>query len=324
MKPLYPLTFDPIFVEKIWGGHKLKSQLNKKCPTKKVGESWEISCIKGAVSQVNNGWFLGEFLDDLIKKYKESLLGHFVYQKYGETFPLLVKFIDASDDLSIQVHPNDSVAKEKHNCFGKNEMWVILNQDNEANLLIGFKNHTTEKEYLEAVNENKLDLLLNKITPKKAEAFYIPTGTVHGIGKGTILAEIQQSSDITYRIYDYNRKDENGNERELHTEEAIKIIDYSSYNPQGIAYNKPEIGQNKIIETPYFKTNYISVQSYLLKDYSLIDSFVIYICIDGMVAIEVENENYTLHYGETILIPACIKNLVLLSIGGGKLLEIYL
>lgn len=324
MKKLYPLKFTPIFVEKIWGGNKLKSVFNKNYSNEKIGESWEISCVEGFISQVENGFFRGKLLTHLIATHKQDLIGKRVYETYGEIFPLLIKFIDASDDLSIQVHPNDKYAKEKHQCFGKNEMWVILNDDSEASLLIGFKEQTTKKDYLEAVNDNKLDLLLNKIKPKKGEAFYIPTGTVHGIGKGTILAEIQQSSDITYRIFDYNRKDAEGNERELHTEHALKVVDYSPYNPKGIEYKKAENQTNKIIETPYFKTNYIFVENLIEKDYSNLDSFVVYICIEGNITIKFENESYPLSFGETILIPASVDKINLSTNSAAKLLEVYL
>jgi len=226
---LYPIRFSPIYKEKIWGGSRLKTILNKKITSDKIGESWEISAVQDNISLVENGFLEGNTLEEIISIYMGELVGEKIYEKFGIEFPLLFKFIDANDKLSIQVHPDNDLAKQRHQAYGKTEMWYVINAENDAEIIVGFNKEIDKYQYTKAVKENTLIKLLNKEKVKKSDAFYIPSGRVHAIGKGVLLAEIQQTSDITYRIYDWDRKDANGQERELHTEWALDAIDYKFY-----------------------------------------------------------------------------------------------
>ena len=226
---LYPLKFHPILKKKIWGGERLAYKSEKH--EESIGESWEISAVEDNISVVSNGILADNDLQELIEVYMGDLVGDHIYEKFGIEFPLLIKYIDANDDLSIQVHPDDKTAKERHNAYGKTEMWYIVDAEKDASLVLGFNHEIDKATYLQALHHNKLMDLLNVQKVKKGESFFIPAGLVHAIGKGCLIAEIQQTSDITYRIYDYNRKDANGNTRELHTDLATDVIDYS-YQPQ--------------------------------------------------------------------------------------------
>ena len=231
MKGLYPLKFDPIFKDKIWGGNKIKSILNKDCsPLPNCGETWELSSVDGNISVISNGWLRGTPLDAAIERFKNRLIGRTCYEKHGVLFPLLIKFIDANDDLSIQVHPNDALAKERHGSFGKTEMWYVMQSDIGSSLISGFNQEMNREKYLDYFNTGRLTEILNRENVKQGDIFFVPAGRVHTIGKGLLIAEIQQTSDVTYRIYDFDRKDEQGNARELHLEEALDAIDYSFYD----------------------------------------------------------------------------------------------
>jgi len=231
MSHLYPLKFKPIFKDKIWGGNKIKTLLNKDfSPLPNCGESWEISGVQDEISVVSNGFLIGNNLQELIEIYMGDLVGDQVYQKYGIEFPLLIKFIDAHDDLSIQVHPNDKLAMQRHNAYGKTEMWYIIDADRGAKLISGFNTEVTKDAYIKHLENNTLNLILNYEEVKAGDVFFMPAGRVHAIGKGILLTEIQQTSDITYRIYDYNRKGTDGKPRELHTSLALDAIDFKSYD----------------------------------------------------------------------------------------------
>lgn len=236
--PLYPLKFEPILKDKIWGGEKLKKVLDKPTDSKECGESWELSGVAGDVSIVSEGELKGKSLTELIGTYTGDLLGKKVYSRFGNNFPLLIKFIDANQDLSIQVHPNDAMAKERHNSFGKTEMWYVVDAEPGATLISGFNKPTSKEEYLEYFNSGKLTDLLNKENVENDDVFYLPAGRVHTIGKGLLIAEIQQTSDITYRIYDFDRTDAQGNKRELHVEQALGAIDFGFYKEYKTAYDK--------------------------------------------------------------------------------------
>jgi len=232
---LYPLKFQPILKDKIWGGKKLKNLFNKAAETDKLGESWELSGYENDESVVTNGFLAGNNLAELIEIYMDELVGDKVYNQYGLSFPLLFKLIDANENLSIQVHPGDEVAAERHNSYGKTEMWYVVDADPDGKLIIGFTKDCTREEYLDALDNDKVEDLLQHVPVKKGDVFFIPAGLVHAIGKGVVVAEIQQSSDITYRIYDFKRVDEQGNERELHTEQALDVIDFTaSLHPKQI------------------------------------------------------------------------------------------
>lgn len=326
MNELYPLKFNPIFKEKIWGGVKLKSKLNKNIPdNKNIGESWEISGVSDNVSVVENGFLEGNELNELIEVYMGDLVGDKVYDRFGTQFPLLIKFIDANAPLSVQVHPNDELAMERYNELGKTEMWYVINAQKNAELISGF-NHKMDKEhYIQHLEKNEITKILNFEKVEAGNVFFIPAGRVHAIGEGIVLAEIQQTSDITYRIFDWNRKDEKGNSRELHTEQALDALDFNIYDNYKTEYQSIKNTTSKIISTPFFETNIIEFNKEIEKEYPLLDSFVIYMCIDGKFEIEYyETEKITISKGETVLIPAVIEQLKLIPVVESKLLEVYI
>ena len=203
MKNLYPLKFQPILKERIWGGNKLKTSLNKNSKLTNIGESWEISSVEGEISIVTNGSFRGKSLKELLRQFKSDLIGKKNYKNFKDKFPLLIKFIDANKDLSIQLHPNNELAAKRHNSFGKTEMWYVMQADCEANLIVGFKEQTSKEKYLKHLNSKSLPEILNYEKVKPGDTYFIDVGRVHAIGAGVMLAEIQQTSDITYRLYDW-------------------------------------------------------------------------------------------------------------------------
>ena len=319
---LYPLKFHPILKKKIWGGEKLAYKSNEH--EEAIGESWEISAVEDNISVVSNGILADNDLQELIEVYMGELVGDHVYEKFGIEFPLLIKYIDANDDLSIQVHPDDETAKERHNAYGKTEMWFMVDAERDASLVLGFNQEIDKNTYLQALHQNKLMDLLNVQKVKKGESFFIPAGLVHAIGKGCFIAEIQQTSDITYRIYDYNRKDANGNTRELHTDLATDVIDYS-YHPQHKVNYTPHDNQSvQLVKCPYFTTNLLVFDRDIEKEYVRLDSFVIYMCLQGKFTITTgECDPVLVNKGETVLVPACFKNLTLYPYDVTQVLEIY-
>ena len=318
---VYPLKFHPILKQKIWGGDKLV-QLFGKSDIGNLGESWEISGVPDNESEVMNGPFKGKKLTELIDKYKGELLGKRVYEKYGKKFPLLFKFIDAQKDLSIQVHPNDEIASKRHNSFGKTEMWYILQADEQARLILGFKEGVDQKEYLEALENGKLEEKMREVPVKKGDAFHLKPGTVHAIGGGIVLAEIQQSSDITYRIYDWNRPDTDGNLRELHTSKALEVIDFSPSTEAQLTVSKVYNRANTLCETPYFHTALLNLSQPLLRNYKGLDSFVVYMCTEGDVILKVGETSLHFKKGESLLIPAAISQ-VQIETKAATILEVY-
>ncbi|MEC3907871.1 type I phosphomannose isomerase catalytic subunit [Tamlana sp. 2201CG12-4] len=319
----YPIKFEPILKERIWGGEKLVSTFKKSSAKTNIGESWEISDVEGDISVVSNGALKGQSLRDLISTYKGEFVGDKVYKQFGDAFPILIKFIDAKTPLSIQVHPNNELAKSRHNSFGKNEMWYIMDTDKDAELIVGFNKAVSQEEYVEALHKGKLLDILNTEKIKTGDTFYIPTGRVHAIGVGTVLAEIQQTSDITYRIYDYERVDASGNQRELHTEQALEAIDYQLYDNYKTDYAVEANQSSKLVHSPYFKTDIIQLRGALEKDYRALDSFVIYMCVEGEFEIVHDNEVMPVNTGETILLPATVEAVKLRS-ESARILEVYL
>ncbi len=320
-KPLYPLKFTPILKDKIWGGQKLKSILNKHTDLPNVGESWEISDVDGDTSVVSNGDLKGQTLKHLLNTYKEDFIGLQNYRIFEDKFPLLIKFIDAKEDLSIQLHPNDELAKKRHNSFGKTEMWYVMQADKEANLIVGFNQKVTPEIYLQHLNDKTLTKILNFDNVKSGDTYFIEVGRVHAIGAGVMLAEIQQTSDVTYRVYDWDRVDDEGNERELHNDLAIDAIDFDMEDDFRITYSKSKNTTNKMVSCPYFTTNYLEVNSTLKKE-NHHDSFIIYICVDGEAIITTETYTETIKTGETLLLPALINSYQITS-QNAKLLEVY-
>ena len=320
---LYPLKFIPIYKEYLWGGNKLKEVLQKDVKTTTASESWELSGVEGNVSVASNGELQGKTLQELIDTYKEELLGASVYKRFGNKFPILIKFIDAKLDLSVQLHPNDALAKERHNSFGKTEMWHVMQADPGSKLIVGFKETLTKEEYLEHLENGQLLEILNQEEVKAGDTCFINTGKVHAIGAGILLAEIQQTSDVTYRIYDYERKDKDGNTRELHTELAVDAIDYQKKDDFKVNYGTEYNSSNNMVTCDYFITNYLNVVGTFVKQLVNRDSFTIYICVDGQAQIKVGENIEKLAQGETILIPATI-NEISISAKDAKILEVHL
>ncbi|GAB2773025.1 type I phosphomannose isomerase catalytic subunit [Salinimicrobium soli] len=320
----YPLKFKPILKEKIWGGKKLKEVLQKRSDRNDLGESWEISGVKNDISEVANGSLQGQTLTQLLKTYKAEFLGSKNFENFSSEFPLLIKFIDANTELSVQLHPDDEIARKKHDSFGKTEMWYIVQADNGAEINIGFKKSISESEYLEHLNSGRITELLNFEKVKKGDAFFINPGKVHTIGTGVLLAEIQQTSDITYRIFDWDRVDEHGNARELHTGLALQAIDFEKKEDFLREYSKNKNASNEIASCKYFTTNYLPVSGKLEKDYSQLDSFIIYMCVSGKAEISVSGNSEPIQMGETVLIPAKNNNVAIHSEAGVELLEVYI
>lgn len=320
---LYPLKFEPILKDKIWGGTKLKSLFGKAATSDKLGESWELSGYEADESVVTNGFLAGNNLPELIEIYMGELVGDKIYDEYGLYFPLLFKLIDANENLSIQVHPGDEVAAERHNSYGKTEMWYVVDADPGAELIIGFTENCSRDEYLDALDAGLVEDLLQKVPVKKGDVFFIPSGLVHAIGKGVVVAEIQQSSDITYRIYDYKRTDDQGNERELHTEQALDVINFEASKEPKTNY-EPLLNEiTPLVTCDYFTTNMLRFDHNITLHYAKIDSFVAYMCLEGNFVIEFEGEKTIVNKGDTILIPACIDELSLIPDSLVTLLEVY-
>ena len=315
---LYPLTFIPILKDRIWGGTKLQTYLNKTLVSATTGESWEISTVPGDVSVVAKGWLAGKDINAIIEMYPEEILGKSVITRFGKQFPLLFKFIDAREDLSIQLHPNDVLAKERHNSFGKTEMWYVMQADESARLVVGFKKDSHQQEYLDHLENKNLIDLLNEYPVSKGDVFFLETGTIHAIGAGVVVAEIQQTSDVTYRIYDWDRVDANGNGRELHTELALDAINYH-ITPSKIDYREEANTSTPVVNCPYFVTNIIALQETLIWKRTK-EAFTVFMCTNGQFEMVVNGEILSYSMGDTILIPACLEQLTLK--GKATLLEI--
>ncbi|NLY23629.1 MAG: mannose-6-phosphate isomerase [Bacteroidales bacterium] len=321
---IYPLKFEPILKTMIWGGSDICRFKHIKPLQEGIGESWEISGVPDNVSVISNGRLAGKRLDELLTETKEKLVGKKIYRRFGDTFPLLIKFIDARDDLSIQVHPDDTLAKARHNSFGKTEMWYVVHAAPGAFLYSGFEKSITPDEYIETVKNNTFTDTLKKQEVKTGDVFYLPAGRVHAIGAGCFIAEIQQTSDITYRIYDYNRTDAAGNTRELHTELAKDAIDYKVYDSYKTEY-EPNVNHSvKLVSSPYFTTHLLEMDIPMKRSYATLDSFVIYICMAGHCAIRDDKGNSeTIRKGESMLIPADTSWITIIPGESSKLLETY-
>ncbi|MDA9875525.1 MAG: type I phosphomannose isomerase catalytic subunit [Flavobacteriaceae bacterium] len=321
MDALYPLKFQPILKDKIWGGQKLHQILHKPTTSKNAGESWEISDVEGDTSVVANGALQGSSLNYLLETHTSDLLGEKNFRQFGTKFPLLIKFIDAKEDLSVQLHPNDQLAKARHNSFGKTEMWYVVQADPESNLIVGFNQEMTQELYLKHLEDKTLQSILNFDTVKAGDAYFIEVGRIHAIGAGVLLAEIQQTSDITYRVYDWDRVDSEGNERELHNDIALEAFDFDMPDNFRVNYTKDSDSPTELVSCPYFTTNVFKVNDTILKE-NTHDSFMIYMCVEGKAQIEVDGNQTEISMGETVLIPACIKRFSI-SANHAKLLEVY-
>lgn len=326
MQGLYPLKFKPIILDKIWGGSRLINILGKNSHSlSRCGESWELSAVEGMVSVVSNGFLSGNNLTELAEIYMGDLVGEKIYDTFGAEFPLLFKFIDANEDLSIQVHPDDVLAKKRHFAYGKTEMWYVIHAEPGALINAGFSTPVTSQEYQHCLQSGKITEILRFEEVKAGDVFFIPAGRVHAIGKGVLLAEIQQTSDVTYRIYDYGRIDDGGKPRELHTELALGAIHFD-YAPD---YKTPYTAQmnqsTEIVSCPYFTTNLLRFSEPIEKDYHRLDSFIVYMCLDGAFQIEYEQGIEPVHKGETILIPAALETFTLIpTTDSAEVLEVYI
>lgn len=325
---LYPLKFKPRVKERIWGGQAILAKKGKAAgrlsKDKLYGESWDLSSVKGDVSVVANGFLKGNNLEEVIEVYMGELVGEENFERYGLEFPLLIKYLDCNDKLSVQVHPDDALAEERHNSFGKTEAWYVVDCKPGAAIYLGFKDlNLTREEYIAAVSESRLEELLNKVEVKPGDTFFIPAGTVHALGAGLEVVEVQQTSDITYRIYDWDRVDAEGKSRELHTALAVDAIDFEA--DAELLHRKYDLqrgGEAKVIESNYFTMVLHDVAGAKTFDHSALDSFVVYIALNGSVRIIADGNVESLEEGEVILIPA--ETTEILVEGDAKLMEVYI
>jgi mannose-6-phosphate isomerase len=325
MSELYPLKFEVVLKEKVWGGNALVNRYNKKpASSSMIGESWEISALADNLSVVSNGFLAGNNIEELIEVYMGDITGDTIFEKFGNEFPLLIKFIEAREDLSIQVHPGNSLAKERHQAYGKTEMWYILESEKESRILTGFKEGVTKEIYETALANGKLVDLLNIEKPEAGDVFFTPAGRIHAIGAGTILVEIQQTSDVTYRIFDWNRKDTSTEKRELHRELALDAIDFTTYGKNKIRKDPVLNKTENLVSCEFFNTGVLVINCPVRREYYLNDSFVVYICIDGEFLIRWDESTEKVSKGETVLLPAMIKEVTLEPSGEARLLEIFI
>lgn len=322
---MYPLKFQPILKSTIWGGEKIVPFKNIESTQTQVGESWEISDVPGDESVVANGPDAGKNLTQMVQEYKGALVGESNFTRFGGKFPLLIKFIDAQDDLSIQVHPDDELAMKRHNSMGKTEMWYVIdNAEGKAHLRSGLSKSITPQEYEAMIADNTICDALADYAVKPGDVFFLPAGRIHSIGAGCFIAEIQQTSNITYRIYDFNRKDKNGNTRELHTELSKDAIDYSVEADYRTKYTPKLNAPVDLVSCPYFTTSVYNLTEPMTMDYSELDSFVIYICTEGSCTVkDNEGNEIAMKAGESILFPATTKGLEVTPDGEVKFLETY-
>ena len=322
---MYPLKFQPLLKSTIWGGEKIIPFKHLDLQQEKVGESWEISGVPGDESIVANGADAGKNLQQMMDEYKGALVGEENYQRFDGQFPLLIKFIDAQDDLSIQVHPDDELAQQRHNSRGKTEMWYVIGNDGgKAHLRSGLSRQITPQQYADMIADNTITDALKEYAVQPGDVYYLPAGRIHSIGAGCFIAEIQETSNITYRIYDFNRKDKNGNTRELHTELSKDAIDYTVEDDYRTAYTPKQNEPVELVTCPYFTTTVYDLTEFMNLDYSELDSFVILIGMEGACTVT-DNEGNTveLQAGESILFPATTKGLEVTPKGNVKFLETY-
>ncbi|MDR1006727.1 MAG: class I mannose-6-phosphate isomerase [Bacteroidales bacterium] len=310
--------------KKVWGGTNIKDILKIDIePLENCGELWVLSGIEGEETLVENGFLKEASLKEIISMYSDELLGEENFEKFYDDFPLLLKIIDAEKNLSIQVHPDDNYAEAHGYANGKNEMWYIMHS-NQGSVSCGWNKKVTKAQVINSIRDKNLPDLLLTEPVREDDAFFVAAGTIHAINSGVMLAEIQQSSDLTYRIYDYDRTDAEGNKRELHLQQAIDVLDLSyAGDTAKIHYHNHLNHTHNIIDTPFFSTNIINLdmQAGLRKDYSALDSFVIYFCVGGKAQIQALNTTLTIQAGQTILLPAITKEAIIVPTPQVKILE---
>lgn len=325
MSELYPLKFETVLKEKVWGGNALVTRFNKRATgSQLIGESWDLSAVADNQSVISNGFLAGNNIEELIEVYMGDITGDSIFEKFGNEFPLLIKFIEAREDLSIQVHPNNDLAKKRHNAYGKTEMWYILESEPGSKIYTGFKDGVTKEVYEEALRNGKIEELLNVETTDAGDAFFTPAGRVHAIGAGIVLVEIQQTSDITYRIYDWNRKSSGKGKRELHTDLALDAIDFKQSGTNKIRL-EPVINKTiNLVNCEFFNANILRFNKAIDKEYYFNDSFVVYICLEDEFLICCDGNSEKVKKGETVLLPAMIKEVTLKPLNEASLLEVYI
>ena len=318
----YPIKFTPILKHKIWGGKKLNQILHKESDANDIGESWEISAVDNDISVIANGCYKNQTLQVLLDEQKEKLVGKKVYRTFKNNFPLLIKFIDANTDLSVQLHPNDKLAMQRHKSFGKTEMWYIMQSESNSRLILGFKDGITSEDYQKHLKEKSIVSILNEVSVAEGDTYFLPTGTVHAIGSGILLAEIQQTSDITYRLYDWDRVDAFGNERALHIEDTIEAINFE-YKGEKSDYIQEENGTVNLVRCNYFTTNHLYLTENKKMNYANLDSFVIYMCVFGTAELTSTDFTVKIITGETVLLPASLSEFTI-ETSGVKFLEVFI
>ncbi|MBO7660761.1 MAG: class I mannose-6-phosphate isomerase, partial [Bacteroidaceae bacterium] len=320
-------TFKPVLKQTIWGGESIAPFKGIQTDLHTIGESWEISALPGSESMVADGADAGKTITQLVEEQQEKLVGKKVWKQFGTTFPLLIKFIDARRDLSIQVHPNDEVAMKRHQSRGKSEMWYVVKADEGSKLRIGFKQSITKAEYEERVKNQTILDVLSESEAKAGDVYFLPAGRVHSLGEGTFVAEIQETSDITYRIYDFGRVDAQGNPRQLHVNEARDVIDYTVQEDYRTHYDTTPDKRVNLTSCDYFTTNLLHLTKPFLTNYENLDSFVVLMCLEGRAMIRTEEDGKTyylqIRQGMTVLLPATTKLLNVVPEETCKLLEAY-
>lgn len=313
------MKFNPILNSMIWGGERILPYKGIASTQTKIGESWELSGVKGSESVVANGALAGETISHLLETYGEELIGVENYQRFGNEFPLLIKFIDAEQDLSIQVHPDDALAEARHQSKGKTEMWYVIDAKPGAKLRSGFSQKVDAAAYVAHLEAGTLTDILQEYEVQKGDLFYLPAGRIHSIGAGCLIAEIQQTSNITYRLYDFDRKDAAGNLRELHTQQALDAIDFRYEKDYRTHYDRESRDcEVSLVTSPYFTTSLMDLTRPYAVDYSELDTFVIYICTEGEATIN----DTPLCAGETLLLPATTTH-IQIDTSGCKIVTTY-
>lgn len=328
---LYPLKFRAQLFHKIWGGHTIAKWYDYvPADYENVGEAWVMSDVKNYPTEVINGPHAGDSLQDLLEVYMDELVGGKVYEIFGNHFPLLLKFIDATDDLSIQVHPDDDYALENEESLGKTEMWYVLPSHEEASIYLGWKETMNSSRIHAAITDGTLARYLRDYKVRAGDVAYIPAGTVHAMRRNTIVAEIQENSDITYRLYDYNRVGNDGKQRPLHLDKALRVMDFETKEEAKLTHPEPVInGAVNISKNPYFTANILSPAQAIQRDYAPLDSFVAYMCVEGSCGIkalddDADHQVVSMRKGEAVLIPASVNDILIEPDGKCQLLEIYM
>ena len=327
LKMLYPLKFSSQLKYRIWGGTRLRDLYGKKTPEsmEKCGESWELSAVEGSLSVVENGFLAGNDIQELAEVYMADLVGEDIFQKFGVEFPLLIKFIDTNDYLSVQVHPDNEMAKRLHHAFGKTELWYVMAAESDSQIVSGFNRKIKPDEFKLALDSDKLPSLLKQELVRADDLVYVPARSIHALGKGITLVEIQQTSDVTYRVYDWNRTEPDGTKRQLHTDLALEAIDFEAEPTLTERTSIEENVPQELKQTPFFSVNRLYLTKKVERDFFELDTFRIYICLEGAAGIRSANADEVLiSKGELVLVPAIITSVVIAPQGETKLLEVFI